>query len=341
MSQPPPIVYLLHGDDEFAIGKFVDELEAKLGDPSLAAMNVTRLDGRTFNPAELLSIAGNLPFLAKRRIVILTYPLTRLTTPEARQNFLVQLEKLPPTTALLLVEDHPLTDERDRKKDKLHWLERWAVDSPDRTYIKLFMQPKGLAMRQWILERAIASGGQFTPQAADSLSVLVGADTLLASQEIEKLLTYVNARRPVEAEDVQLLTADTAERSIFALVDALGSRQGRQAVNLLQHLLEQREAVDIFFMVVRQFRLLLLARDVLDRGGTDQDIAKVLSAEPFKVNYYVAEKVISRQARQFSIQTLEFMVHRLLELESTKKNFQLEYDLALDTLVAELMLQPR
>ena len=335
MSQPPPIVYLLHGDDEFAIGKFVDELEAKLGDPSLAAMNVTRLDGRTFNPAELLSIAGNLPFLAKRRIVILTYPLTRLTTPEARQNFLVQLEKLPPTTALLLVEDHPLTDERDRKKDKLHWLERWAVDSPDRTYIKLFMQPKGPAMRQWILERAGASGGQFTPQAAEALSTLVGADTLLASQEIEKLLTYVNAKRPVEAEDVQLLTADTAEGNIFTLVDALGNRQGKKAVDMLRRLLEQEDAGYIFPMVVRQFRLLLLARDVLDRRGTDRELAQALGVHP-----YVAEKV-GLQARQFTLPILEALYHRLLELDAAIKTGQIDGVLALDTLVAELMLQPR
>ena len=334
MSQPPPIVYLLHGDDEFAIGKFVDELEAKLGDPSLAAMNVTRLDGRTFNPAELLSIAGNLPFLASRRIVILNNPLAFLGNKDSKQSFINQIEKLPTTTALLLVEHDPPPQDKE-KQALLKWLKKWVDSLGDRAYTRDFKQPKGPAMRQWILERAIASGGQFTPQAADSLSVLVGADTLLASQEIEKLLTYVNAKRPVEAEDVQLLTADTAEGNIFTLVDALGNRQGKKAVDMLRRLLEQEDAGYIFPMVVRQFRLLLLARDVLDRRGTDRELAQALGVHP-----YVAEKV-GLQARQFTLPILEALYHRLLELDAAIKTGQIDGVLALDTLVAELMLQPR
>ena len=125
------------------------------------------------------------------------------------------------------------------------------------------------------------------------------------------------------------------------LVDALGNRDGKQAVNMLQRLLEQQDAKSIFPMVVRQFRLLLVARDVLDRGGSDQDVVNALSPEPFRVNRYIAEHNITRQARQFSLPTLEFVYHRLLELDAAMKTGQIEDELALDTLVAELMLQPR
>ena len=334
-----PVVYLLHGDDEYAIARFVDELEAKMGDPSLAAMNVTRLDGRSFNPDELFSIAGVLPFLSKRRMVILENPVTcfeKLANPKARDTFLRNLVGLPETTALVLVEKRPLTEDRDRRKGKLHWLEQWAISAGDRVFLRHFVQLKGTALAPWIQGRARELGGQFHPQAAAKLGELVGDDSRRAEQEIEKLLAYVNYRRPVEVDDVQLLTTDTAEKNIFDLVDAMGMRNEKQSILLLQKLLEQEDAQRIFSMVVRQFRLLLQAREVLDGGAPDAEVARLLGVHPF-----VAEKV-SRQARQFTLPSLEEIYRRLLELDLALKTSQMSDDeLALQTLVARLAFMPR
>ena len=330
-----PVVYLLHGDDEFAIARFIDELESKLGDASLAAMNITRLDGRSFNPDELLSIAGVMPFLAKRRIVILEHPLARLEAADVRQKFLSQLDSLPPTTALVLAEKRPLTEDRDRKKGKLHWLEQWAASAGDRVFLRQFVQPKGVSLGQWIQSRARELGGQFEPPAAARLGDLVGGDSRRAEQEIEKLLAYVNYRRAVEVDDVLLLTADTAEKNIFDLVDAIGMRNGQQAINLLQKLLEQEDAQRIFSMVVRQFRLLLQAREVLDGGASEADVARLVGIHPF-----VAGKV-SQQARQITLPALEDIYHRLLEMDLAVKTGQLSEELALETLVAGLAIMPR
>src|SRR5512147_2836430 len=99
MGASEPVVYLLHGDDEYAISRFVTGLEASLGDAATASMNITRLDGRTFNLDNLYAVTSALPFLAARRLVILTHPSERLkSSPAAQQKFLSQLEKVPPTT---------------------------------------------------------------------------------------------------------------------------------------------------------------------------------------------------------------------------------------------------
>jgi DNA polymerase-3 subunit delta len=330
MSKPVPVIYLLHGEDEYAIAQFVSETEDRLGDAALAAMNVSRLDGRSFRMDDLLSMAGAMPFLAKRRIVVLANPIVQVNTPTARQKFLAQLEKIPSTTALLLVEPRSLTDEKDRKKGKLHWLERWAADHTDLVFMKNFPLPKGERLVSWIQERARAAGGQFTVQAAAALANLVGDDPRLADQEIGKLLAYANYSRSVEEDDVELLTADYGQGDIFTMVDALGNRDGRKAMGMLQRLLEHGDPFSIFGMVVRQFRLLLLAREVLDGGGGQADVAKALKIHPF-----VAEKV-SAQARHFSLPVLESVYHRLLDMDEAIKTSQIEGDLALDTLVAAL-----
>jgi DNA polymerase-3 subunit delta len=327
---PAPVVYLLQGDDEFAIAQFIADLEAKLGDTANAAMNITYLDGRTYNPEDLVSIASTMPFLAKRRLVVLTYPAARLNTPAARQKFLEQVDKIPSTTALALVEYKLLTEEKERRRGEIHWLEKWAQEAGERVRLWTFLLPKGAELSQRIQKMAREAGGQLTPQAADVLGALVDGDPRLAGQEIHKLLAYVNYQRPVEASDVENLTANVSQGDIFAMVDALGSGDGHKALGTLHRLLEQKEPSSIFGMIHRQFRLLILAREILDGGGRKMDIVREIKVAPF-----VADKLIS-QTRHFSLPVLESIYHRLLDLDEAVKTGQIADDVALDTLVAAL-----
>jgi DNA polymerase-3 subunit delta len=333
MTKNPPVVYLLHGEDEFAIAQFVAELKARLGDPALAELNTTRLDGRASSFDELAAAAYAVPFLAPRRLVLFYHPLARFSGEPARQKFQDLLDRIPASTALVLIEHRALTEEAARKRGQLHWLEKWATEAGDRAYLKAFSIPSGAAMADWIRRRARELAGQFTPQAAGLLASLVGDDVRLADQEIQKLLVYVNFSRPVEADDVDLLTAYSGEGDIFALVDALGNRNGQQAMGMLHRLLAEQDVSLIFGMVVRQFRLLLQAREILDAHGNEGDILRLLKVHP-----YVARKVTD-QARRFSLPALETVYRRLLEIDVATKSGEMETDLGMDTLIARLTLQ--
>ena len=331
MGDTTPLVYILHGDDEFAISQRLAELETRLGDPATAGMNTTRLDGRSTNLELLRSHAAALPFLAKRRLVIITHPLLMAQKPDAQARLTGVLDNLPSTSVLILVEDKPLTDDKELKKKppKFNWLERWAGQAGERVAITRLMIPKEQAMLPWIQERANLYEGKITSEAAGLLVSLTDGEPRLCDQEIQKLLAYVNYRRAIEYDDVQSVTADTKQGDIFKMVDALAIQDGRSAMSTLRRLMEEDEPIRIFSMIVRQFRLLLLAREVIDAGGHKEEVAQRLKQHPF-----VAEK-ISGQARRFSLPALERVYHQLLGIDEAIKTGELPDDLALDTLVAE------
>jgi DNA polymerase-3 subunit delta len=325
-----PVVYVLNGEDEFAISIFLTTLQAKMGDPAIAEMNTTRLEGRSLAIDVLTNAIGAMPFLAPRRLVIVTNPLAKLNSSTLREKFTALLEQVPPTTALVLVEYHLLTDDRERREGKVHWLEKWVQQAGDRALLRTLTMPRGEAMIRWIQERAKAMGGQFTSEAAERLADQVGNESRLADQEIRKILTYVNFKRPVEPDDVDHLTPFSRQGDIFVMVDALANHKSRDAQAMLHRLLEEQESILIFGMVVRQFRLLLLAREVLDRGGHESDIVHELKISPF-----VARK-LAPQAHHFTQKTLEGIYRRLLELDEAAKTSQIDGDLALDMLVVSL-----
>ncbi len=325
-----PVIYVFHGDDELAITEAIGSLKARLGDPSIVDMNLTTLDGRSFSIEDFETASKSMPFVADRRLIVVSHPLAYMSHEPNRSRLLALLEQIPEQNAVVLVEYRPLLIEREKRQGKTHWLQAWGKTMGAKVFIKEFMVLRGSQLTGWIMERARQAGGQFEPRAAGLLASLVGDDLRLADQEITKLLTYVNYERPVEEKDVNELTPLLEERNVFELVDALGNRDRKTAIGVFHQLLVDQDQLRIFSMIVRQFRLLLLTREIMDHNGMEADIASRLKLHPF-----VARKIIS-QARRFSQNQLDMIYHLLLEIDSETKTGVMSVDLNVDLLIAEI-----
>ena len=319
-----PTLFFLYGNDEFAIARKLKEFAADFSDPTSADMNTARLDARSMSENDLNNAVNAMPFLAKRRLVLLQNPSSKYNNPTARKKFLEFIEKTPDTTRLVLFESV------EPKEAEKHWLVKWAEKNEKLVQSRAFMMPRLKEMTGWIVNETKTQGGKMEPRAAEMLKDMVGADTRQAAMEIAKLLAYVNWARPVTVEDVEAVCIVTSQQSVFDFVDALANGNGKAAQHLLHRLLESEEEFSLWAMVIRQFRLLIQAREILDHRGNQNDVARALGVHPF-----VAEKA-AQQASRFSIESLEYIYRQLLKIDEGAKTSQTTLDLALDTLVVEL-----
>src|SRR5512134_511233 len=319
-----PNVYFLFGNDEFAITRKLKEFEADFPDPTSAEMNTARLDARSTSEDDMNNAINALPFLAKRRLVLLENISSKYNNPSARKKFLEFIEKTSETTRLVMYES---VEPRDAEK---HWLVKWAEKNSSLIQTRAFMLPRLKDMTGWIVNETKNQGGKIEPRAAEMLKDMVGVDTRQAGMEIAKLLAYVNWARQIKAEDVEAVCIVTSQQSVFDFVDALSNGNGKSAQHLLHRLLETEDPFTLWGMMVRQFRLLIQAREILDGRGNKDDVARALGVHPF-----VAEKT-TQQAARFSIDSLERIYHRLLNIDEGVKTSQVTLDLAMDMLVVEL-----
>jgi DNA polymerase-3 subunit delta len=319
-----PNIFFLFGNDEFAISRRLKDFESDFTDPTSAEMNTARLDARSMSEDDLNNAVNAMPFLAKRRLVLLANPSAKYNNPSARKKFLEFLEKMQDTTRLVMYES---VDPRDAEK---HWLVKWAEKNEKLIQAKAYMLPRLREMTGWIVNETKNQSGQIEPRAAEMLKDMVGVDTRQAGMEIAKLLAYVNWSRPITVQDVETVCIVTSQQSVFDFVDALANGNGKSAQHLLHRLLEDEDPFSLWGMVVRQFRLLIQAREILDNRGNQNDVARALGVHPF-----VAEKT-TQQAARFSIESLESIYHRLLNIDEGVKTSQVTLDLAMDTLVVEL-----
>lgn len=321
-----PTVYLIHGDDEFSISQYLQLFREKFADESAAEMDLQNFTNENYDFTALAEACTSLPFLASRRLVIVSDVLDVAASEHRLDQLLDLLDEIPSTTGLVLVAHRPLDQER-RGRSQPHPLLKWAEEHPKSAFVRRFSAPQGSAFIRWLDARSAELGGEIEPQAARLLAELVEEDPLLADQELHKLLDYVDRRDAITIQHVEKLTPLSGQADVFAMVDAVGTRQGPKALIHLHRLLETEPVMYAFAMVLRQFRLLIQARDALDRGTDPQ-------AE-MKTHPYVVRKA-SNQARQFSMPQLEDIYHRLLAIDVASKSGGDDLEIALDRLIASL-----
>jgi DNA polymerase-3 subunit delta len=333
--------YILHGENELERSEQVADFKRKIGDESVRDLNVTVLDGRKTTLSELQHAADSIPFLADKRLVLVEGLLGRLAGRKSKASDEADDDSTPTGSAKDFLNDLLVYLPTVSESTRLVFVEAQSI-KPSHPVLKLaqkqsgktvieFPQPQAGELTNWIIKRAKKHGGEIDRVAANRLAAMIGSDLRRIDQELEKLITYVNAQRSVNEKDVLLLVTDSGLSNIFDMVDALGRRDGKKASRELHLLIDQGDnPLGLLAMIVRQFRLLIQVKELSEKPLPPDAIAKELKLHPFVV------KKIGEQARNFSLPQLETIYRRLLDIDVEIKTGQTSDVLALDLLVAGL-----
>ncbi len=144
---------------------------------------------------------------------------------------------------------------------------------------------------------------------------MVGADLSRLGLAIEQLWLYTDGRA-IEVDDVDDLIADTRERSVFELTDAIASRNQARAQLAVAGLFEQRQSsIGVVMMLARHMRQLGLCQAGIQQKLSKGDLAKKVAVPPF-----VLDK-LARQAGHYSVRGVAQAISRLGEADRTLKGF--------------------
>lgn len=322
MMSTVPTVYILHGDDLLTVRQFIAKLQTRMGDEAIAEMNTSRLDGRSFQIDELTTAIHSLPFSVQRRLVWLQNLDTSAQSKNRQEQLIKLFEGIPQTTALVITVPKSL--------DKKDWLLNWGQSNKELAFIRQFQQPLGKAMSRWLQDQITELGGLISPEAADYLADLIGNDTQLGMQEINKLLAYVNYERQIEVKDVETIVAILPRGDYFTMVDALVAGDSSSAMKMLKALLEEREATQLYFGIIDHYRLLLQTREIFENDGNEHTVQKTLAIHPYR-----AKKLLA-QSNKFTLQKLESIHNNFVTTDLKIKTGEYSYEHALEHLIATL-----
>lgn len=324
-------VYLFHGDETYLRDGFVDKFINLIPEGS-RDFNIDLLDGSDVGLEAIIGAALSLPFLSERRMVIVKnagfFKAKRKGKGseeegddrggDADKALLAYLENPAPTTCLIFC-----ADGIDKKKKVYKAVEKNGQ-------VVEFAPLKGKDLNNWMDRRARTLGKVLEPQAAARLVTSIGSDLRQLNVELEKLSCYSETSK-ITAEDVAVMVSKTVESSIFDLVDAVAEKNYQKAVKMAREMVFLGEPViKIIFMIARQFRLLLMTKDLIEQGYSEKTIASQLQVHPF-----VAQKCV-KQGRSLSTGDLKKALEIILTCDADIKRGRQDAMLALELLIVRL-----
>ena len=325
------MIHIFYGGDELSLEEAVASMKAAIEPEELRDVNVTTLEGAEASFEQLAATCDTVPFLADRRLVVVRGLLTRFEAGrqtrggpgeprglgpwEALPEY---LPSLPATTGLAFA------DGRLSERNPLLAALRPLAE------ISTFPLPTGPRLRGWIRSRAATYGVEIEPPAVEALAEAVGSNTRMLDAELRKLALY-RWGGAIGRQDVEEMVAHSREANIFAAVDAVLEGRTGVAIRQVHQLLEAgRPPSYVLVMIARQVRFLLLAKDLRGRGVPEGELGSRLSLSGFPLR-----KTLEQEGK-FGHASLAHIHHKLLETDVSVKRGELDDQLALDVLIAEL-----
>lgn len=317
------MIIFLYGTDTLRSRRKLDEIVANFRSrEDKSGLNTAIFEAAKSDIGDIQQALFAPAFLGNKRLVVMNGLLAMKR--DDQKPFVDLIGKLPDSTTAVFYETG---DAKSLEKSpllplltagKFHWE---------------FSPMNAGQMADWISAEAGKSGVSFAPQALAALVEAVAGDSARAASETAKLIAYVGTKKKIELVDVAELTVGETREDMFGFLDAVANKHSKNAAAMLERQIAAGiEPMQMLSMLSRTSRLLLSARDLIDRGIPQNEAVKELAIHPF-----AARKALA-QANGFEMGFLRSLHAALLEADRNVKTGRVPSPrLALDLIVARIV----
>lgn len=339
--------YVLVGDEAFFQRRCRQALLEHLVSPDLRDFCLQELDLSEVPLAEVLDRAQTRSLMAPFQVFLIRGVKTLYGRGSHDDDFAAieaYVKNPNPDAVLIFVADHisiPADARRMELTDKDRYQRIRETLGEYCGVVELARVEEGEGAR-WIIEFAAAQGVKVEPEAARELVDSLGADLMLISSELEKLMLYVGEKKRITLGDVEALVLGAKQCSLYELTDAISAKDRPRALQVLDGLLAaggaDEAAIGHLYMLAKTFRQMLV---ISERKVRDQRQLWQALWQGFRVPPFAADDLI-RQARRYSsrrdlTRALRLIARADLALRSNPPSKRL----VLEQLVLELAAPPK
>ncbi|HEU4672495.1 MAG TPA: DNA polymerase III subunit delta [Candidatus Limnocylindrales bacterium] len=319
MSGSAPIAYL-YGDDDFGLDRATADVAATLevGAGSLGPLERWRVRGDAIDQAALAERVATAPLFGGGTLAIVVDSGPLIRSAAGRAATIAALDAVAPGNGLVFLDAGETGARRTVAADAL----RDAVRERG-GQVREVRAPAEGRMAAAIEAEARRQGVRLESGAAQELATRVGAGvregdvdrrqmSARAAAELAKLALY-RPDGPVTRDDVRALVGETIPPSTWAFLDAVGSRRGRRAAELLDQLLATTPEPVLVAQLHRRIRDLVSIADLLASGTPESGLVRALKLNPYRA------KILAGQARTWRQDELDGALQGLVDLDAIVK----------------------
>ena len=330
------MIIFLYGPDTYRSKQKIEELKEKfIQEVDKSKLNIIKLEGKDLSQSKFRETVLAPGFLARRRMIIIEN-ICNSQLQKQVISFLEKKEKDKLKSSGLSRDHEKLQNQKNNKKDNIiiFWEDgaKYKKDAKiqksnglfnklkQQKYAQEFTLLKGYKLNEWIKTEVIKRDGKIENQAINQLAESVGSNLWQMSNEIDKLIAY-KQNKIITSDDINLLVKSKIDENVFNLVDALGTKNKKLALKLLNNQLDTRTPWPyLMAMIIRQFRILL-------------QIKSSSSAIP-GLHAFVLQKA-RVQAKNYSLEELKNIYQQLLKIDVRLKTSQIDPGVLFDLFIVK------
>ncbi|MGA2417974.1 MAG: DNA polymerase III subunit delta [Candidatus Staskawiczbacteria bacterium] len=316
------MIYFLYGEDSYRSKKKLEEIIEGYKKVHKSGLNLIYADATGSDFKDFYSNFKITSMFAEKKLIILK---NVFGDAKFQDDFLGNIKNLEELKDIVVIYENCAADQRTKLFKSL---QKYAKCQEFEC-----LTPANL--KKWILNEFEKNRIKINPDALNLLVDFVKNDLWQMANEINKLSNYIAPLGNknggiIRKEDVELLVKPNIENDIFKTIDALASKNKKQALSLLHKHLDGGDApLYLLSMIAYQFKNLLIIKELQGKHPYGA-IAKKSGLHPFVVqkSFYLCN--------QFSVEQLKKIYQRIFQADLDVKTGKIEAETALDLLSAEI-----
>jgi DNA polymerase III subunit delta len=324
-------LYVFYGPEDFLIKKYVKQIQNLIFQKDFKEMNLDILEGKK-KPEDIIEACQNMPFFSEKRMILVkeTGFFKKVSTGEKQEDGGEQIKKQREVLKNFFynVPSHVCVVFIEKNVEKTITTLIKGVTEKGMLLDFPYQKPSDLV--RWIELEFKNHGIEISRPDAGVLVEYCEPNMTYIDAQMQKLITYGKSKGKITLEDITRICTKALKVIIFDLIDAISEKNVKKAMAYLDDMIEKKEPIQmIYYMIAKQFRLILNVKILQEKGQDQKTIQDLLKLHPF-----VAGK-LWRYAKGFSKDRLKNALRESYEMDILNKNTSLDPRLSAEILIAQ------
>lgn len=315
-------IYLLSGDDLYAIDEFEKKFIAQNVDPQWETFNLDVIDSLDSSVDKIVESADSPPFGFGNKVTLVKKAENVFSQSEDNLSSLSQLLKkgLMETNFLIFS-----AESVDKRKSFTKFL---LTVAEAKEFNQLKSWELSTKLKPWVEDYFRKNGKRVDYDASKELIEATGGNRLRLEREIEKLIIYVGDNPNITYKDVRTMVANT-EADLFELLDFMARKEVGNVLQELSRILLKENPIKLIASLTANLKAAYSIKLLMEDEMGANDIAKTLGQKPFIVDKN------SKSWRNFNSKKLREILKDLMDIDLAFKSTSVNHKLELEKFIVK------
>lgn len=318
------MIIFFYGENDFKISQKIKELEDKfVREVDTSGQNIFKFDGEKIKLEEIAGqIASGSLFSNKKMVLI--FDLIKNKQKNIFKNLFDYLEKnkVAASSDIFLFIEKNIKSKTGGSLVKVSAGKESVLNKEEKELYNFFQRQKftqefknftSLELSNLIKKELSDNDLKIDNKEIQLLLALNENDPWSLNNELKKIINFKlgsNSDNKVSSEDIEKISSGIFSENIFSFTDAISNKNAKLASQILEEqYLAGLEPDYILSMLLRQFKILLQIRELLDANYTTAKITSTLKLHPFIISKGI------NQAKNFDSKKIKKIINTLAETE--------------------------